>query len=344
MAFHALATALLLAGVQTTPENAPPGNQAYPVDQPAKADPAAPLAVQAEAPKAPVAAEVDQAKQSAAVPASDAASNQDAIVVTARRGATPGDPFEEVNQKFFAVTQSVDKAVFGPVAMAYKHSLPNPVRSGIRNVLRNLDQPVIFLNYLLQFKPGKAAEAVGRFAVNSTVGLAGLFDVAKKKPFNLPYRYNGFANTMGYHGIGTGPFLYIPFIGATSLRDAIGDGLDRLVLPLSIGKPFNRLYYFVPTTALRQIDRRAELDDRIQELRSGTGNPYVKTRELYMKARQDDIDALHSKRYRERHKREVEATQPQPPAAPPPQPSAPPPDKSQVVEPQPATVQPSPQF
>jgi phospholipid-binding lipoprotein MlaA len=114
-----------------------------------------------------------------------------------------------LNTTSFKVTQSVDKAVTGPVARGYKKTIPSPVRSGLRNALRNLGEPVVAVNYLLQLKPAKSLETLGRLAINSTAGVAGLFDVAKKRPFNLPYRMNGFAYTLGYYGVKPGP-LYVP--------------------------------------------------------------------------------------------------------------------------------------
>lgn len=109
-----------------------------------------------------------------------------------------------MNAKTFAVTQDVDKAIIGPVAIAYRDALPAPIRNGLRNFLNNLHEPVVSLNFLLQLKPGKAVETIGRFAINSTVGVAGLIDVAKRHPFSLPRRRNGFADTFGYYGVGPG--------------------------------------------------------------------------------------------------------------------------------------------
>src|SRR3546814_2534491 len=76
---------------------------------------------------------------------------------------------------------------------------------------------------------GKALETVGRFAINSTIGAAGVFDVAKKAPINLPYRSNGFANTLGFYGVEPGPYFFLPLVGPTTLRDMVGDGIDLLV-------------------------------------------------------------------------------------------------------------------
>ncbi|MFX6258432.1 MlaA family lipoprotein, partial [Acinetobacter baumannii] len=87
---------------------------------------------------------------------------------------------------------------------------PVPVRSGIRNFLYNLREPIVFVNFLLQHKAGKAAETLGRFVVNSTVGVGGLFDMAKRRPIHLPRRPNGFADTLGFYGVKPGPFLFLP--------------------------------------------------------------------------------------------------------------------------------------
>lgn len=219
---------------------------------------------------------------------------QSDIVVHART-RSPGDPFERVNAKSFAVTQKVDDAVTGPLAMAYKHGLPKPVRSGLRNFFWNLHEPVVFVNYLLQLKPFKAAETVGRFAVNSTLGGAGLFDVAKRRPFHLPRRPNGFGDTMGYYGVKPGPYFYLPLIGPTTLRDFIGGAVDRVAVPLAIGGPFTSLAYRIPAGAVKILDRRAEFDDTLHHLREETPDPYVARRKLYLQRRQAEIDALHGR-------------------------------------------------
>jgi phospholipid-binding lipoprotein MlaA len=218
-------------------------------------------------------------------------SHQDSIVVTAARQEARGDPLQTVNVKTFELTHSVDKAVFRPVALAYRHGLPAPVRSGLRNILTNLNEPVVFANYLLQHHPGKAAETLGRFTINSVVGVAGLFDVAKTRRFNLPHRPNGFADTLGFYGVKPGPFLYLPLIGPSSVRDLFGDVVDRLTLPLSVGRPFNRLAYSIPTTTIRLIDRRAEFDDRLQKLHEDPARAYGASRAFYMQMRKAEIDA-----------------------------------------------------
>ena len=207
----------------------------------------------------------------------------------------PGDPLQEVNITSFQAVQSIDKALVAPVADGYQNIVPEPVRDGLGNVLRNLSEPVNFLNFLLQFKIGKAAETLGRFAVNTTFGVGGLFDVAKTKPFDLPYRRNGFANTLGFYGVEPGPYFYLPLLGSTTLRDLAGNSIDLLVLPTAVGAPFNRTAYAVPTNVVRQLNDRIDSDAEIQRLQQESADPYVETRTLYLEMRQREIDALKGK-------------------------------------------------
>lgn len=218
------------------------------------------------------------------------------IVVRAEARTVPGDPLQQLNLKAFKAVQAVDHAVIRPAAMAYSHIVPNPIRSGFRNFLNHLTEPVVFVNFLLQLKPGKAAETLGRFAINSTVGVAGIFDIAKRRPFKLPHRPNGFAYTMGYYGVKPGPFLFLPLVGPTTVRDLIGVILDRAFVPFAFGKPFNRPAYAIPTNVFGQLDQRAQLDATLNKLHAESGRPYGATREDYLERRQAEIDVLRGKR------------------------------------------------
>ncbi len=239
----------------------------------------------------------------------DQAADQE-ILVAARHRAPPGDPLETVNIQTFALTQKVDTAAIAPLAHTYQKTVPGPLRDGFRNFLVNLHEPNIFLNFLLQIKPGKAMETLGRFTINTTIGIAGFFDIAKRHPFKLPYRPNGFGDTLGYYGVKPGPFLFVPLIGPTTVRDLVGTGLDRLVLPLSVGAPFNRVAYTVPTGILHTLDRRAERDERQQRALDDPVSPYAASRAYYLQSRQDEIDDL-----RGRH-RTVKTPAPSGPPAP----------------------------
>ncbi|MEP5937770.1 MAG: VacJ family lipoprotein [Erythrobacter sp.] len=219
------------------------------------------------------------------------ATGGDAIVVTGSSEVIGRDPLVELNEASFAITQEVDQALVAPIANAYEDRLPRPIRKGLRNFFRNLLEPVNFINYLLQFKPGKAFETLGRFAINSTVGIGGLIDVAERKPFNLPYRRNGFSNTLGYYGVGHGPFLFIPLVGATTLRDLVGSFLDQSVVPLALGKPFNTPYYAIPAYTVNSLEFRIEFDEKLGQIRE-SDDPYFAARESYLCNREADIAAL----------------------------------------------------
>lgn len=214
----------------------------------------------------------------------------DIIIVTARAD-TPGDPIQDLNAQTFKIAQSIDTALVGPVSIAYRDAVPRPIRKGLHNFLYNLGEPVVFVNFLLQLKIGKAAETLGRFAINSTIGVAGVFDVAKLPPVSLPHRPNGFAYTLGYYGVDTGPYLYLPLIGPTTVRDLTGRMMDLMFLPLAIGKPFNDIRYTLPAGSLNALDDRIEFDDKLEEIREAD-DPYTAMREYYLKQRQAEIDEL----------------------------------------------------
>lgn len=295
MSLPLLGAALIAAGQATLPANeTAPAAYAPPVMLVQAAPAAAAQAPLDPATPPPVVPTLGQAP--ASVPpstptaADQVAGDQNAIVVTGRE-SIPGDPLEQLNADSFKAVQAVDDAVVGPVAKAYKEGLPSPVRKGLRNFLNNLEEPFIFANFLLQLKIGKAFETLGRFTVNTTLGFAGVFDVAKKQPFNLPYRPNGFADTLGFYGVGPGPYFYLPLVGPTTLRDLIGDGIDRLLLPFAVGKPFNDPKFVIPATLLGQLDDRAEFEETHEQIRNSP-DPYAASRDLYLKSRQDEIDAL----------------------------------------------------
>lgn len=222
--------------------------------------------------------------------------NSDEIVVTAQGRHPPSDPLDGINTKTFAAVQAADKAIIGPVARGYKHVLPKPVRDGLRNFLNNLNEPIVFVNFLLQLKPGKAAETAGRFAINTVLGGAGFFDVARRHPFGLPRRSNGLADTLGYYGVKPGPYLFLPIIGSTTVRDMFGRSIDLMLLPTTIGNPFNQPAYTLSSGSVSALDERAEMDGQLRKLRDEGGNPYAAMRDYYLQRRKAEIEVLHGKR------------------------------------------------
>ena len=225
-------------------------------------------------------------------PADDGKSAGNEIVVEGNYGPPKSDPLESVNEESYRLTQAVDRTLVAPVADVYQ-SVPEPMRDGLGNVIRNLGEPSNALNFLLQGKVGKAFETLGRLAINSTIGVGGLFDVAGKKA-KLPYRRNGFGNTMGYYGVGPGPYLFVPVTGPTSARDIIGLTLDQALLPFVVGKPFNRPSYTIPYFIVNSLDQRVAFDAEIAAI-NASDDPYRIRRETYLAMRRRDIAALKGK-------------------------------------------------
>lgn len=219
----------------------------------------------------------------------DGADNR--IVVEGSYGPPRSDPMERVNEESYRITQQLDETFVEPVAYAYRDGLPGPLRDGLGNAVNNLREPNNALNFLLQGKIGKMFETIGRFAINSTIGVGGLIDVAEKPGINLPFRRNGFANTMGFYGVGPGPYLYLPLTGATSARDLPGSFLDQLLLPVAVGKPFNRLEFTVPFYLVANLEDRVEVDDELKRI-DQTINPYAARRDTYLYRRAKTIAEL----------------------------------------------------
>ncbi len=223
--------------------------------------------------------------------AEDPAETSNVIVVTGEGNQPLKDPLVEMNEAAFKVTQEVDAALVEPLADVYENDVPGPIRRGLRNFLRNLLEPVNALNYFLQLKPAKAFETLGRFTVNSTVGIGGLIDVVEKKPFEVPFKYNGLGNTLGYYGVGPGPFLVLPLVGATSLRDLLGNTIDQAIVPFAVGAPFNTPYYAIPAYTVNSLEFRIQFGERIGKI-NDSDDPYYALRESYLCNREADIAAL----------------------------------------------------
>ena len=208
----------------------------------------------------------------------------------ARHHHTRGDPLEGLNRGLFRAMTGFDHAVFGPVALGYKHIVPKFIRSALRNVLSHLTEPIVFGNDLAQLKPKRAGRTLGRFLINTVFGLGGIIDVAKKE--GLPHRDNGFGNTLARYGVGPGPYLFLPFLGPTNLRDVLGDGADSTILPIGIGIPFDRTDYQIATGAISALDQRAENDAGYEALIAGAADPYATLRSVYQQQRAVEIDEI----------------------------------------------------
>jgi phospholipid-binding lipoprotein MlaA len=219
---------------------------------------------------------------SAAPPPASAASRRPTA------GPAADDPWERLNRRGYAIHQFLDKNLIRPAAMLYRALTPGPIGKGLHNVITNLTEPLVFINDVLQVRIRRAAETTARFAFNSTLGVAGLIDVASRG--GLPHHDSTFGDTLGRYGVGPGPFLFIPLVGPSSVRDLVGLGFDLAVDPVHwLSYPY-RTEISTSATVVGGLDMRAEADDQLKAILSDAADPYATLRSVYLQYRQGEID------------------------------------------------------
>jgi phospholipid-binding lipoprotein MlaA len=203
------------------------------------------------------------------------------------------DCFETLNRGSFALNQGLDKVIFKPVAKAYR-SLPSPVRSGTSNVLVNLSSLITVPNNILQGDFKKAGINTGRFVINTTVGILGIFNVAEKMGFS-EYEKEDYGQTLGVWGVGPGCYLVLPVLGPSTIRDTAGSFINVLG-----GDPYynvsshgNNEYLdksdYMLTKVLTGVDFRAKNLETIDNLENNSLDFYASVRSLYLQDRQKKI-------------------------------------------------------
>jgi phospholipid-binding lipoprotein MlaA len=196
---------------------------------------------------------------------------------------TVNDPLENVNRFFFSLNQRLDRNAAVPATNAYKDNVPQTVRGGLHNVLDNLGGPVTAANSLLQAKFDYAATALGRFLVNSTVGVAGIFDVATD--WGLPGRNRDFGETLGTYGVPPGPYMVLPFRGSTDVRDFAGNYLDGFATPLRYVRYDGNNYVGLVKSTLGSMDNRSANLVTFRDIERNSVDYYATMRTLYLERR-----------------------------------------------------------
>ena len=195
------------------------------------------------------------------------------------------DPFESSNRLVMSFNQGVDFVIVNPVIKGYRTVAPKPVRSGIRNFLRNLRSPITFANQLLQGDLPGARDVLVRTAVNTTVGVGGIFDVAGYE--GIEYEPEDFGQTLAVWGVGDGPYMVVPFIGPSSLRDYSGYFVDSMADPLRMylhNIDEDGIYY--AKVGADYLDIRESVADSLTELKSSSIDYYAAVRSTYFQHRQ----------------------------------------------------------
>lgn len=194
--------------------------------------------------------------------------------------ANPNDPFEPYNRSMTTFNDNVDKVLLKPVATAYHDITPSPVRTGINNFFANLGDAWSFVNNVLQLRGEDALDSLARFNVNTFFGFAGLLDIASE--MNIDRHKQDFGLTLGRWGVPTGPYVVLPLLGPSTLRDTAALPVDTYGDLLRQADPVsarNSLY------ALRIVDRRAALLRAGSVLETAALDRYSFTRDVYLQVR-----------------------------------------------------------
>lgn len=199
------------------------------------------------------------------------------------------DPAEPTNRRLYAVHQGIDSYVLRPVAVGYRAVVPAPIRTGVRNVLGNLRTPVILANDMLQGEPRRAGDTLGRFVINSTLGIGGIFDVAASQ-FGVRGHAEDYGQTLARWGVGEGPYVFVPVLGPSNPRDLVGFGLGILGDPLTWvgqGAVVSGLTY--GRTGATVVDTREGLIEPLDDLERSSLDSYATLRSVYRQRRAVEI-------------------------------------------------------
>jgi phospholipid-binding lipoprotein MlaA len=201
------------------------------------------------------------------------------------------DPIEGFNRAIFDMNMAIDKILFSPLAELYRFTIPSPARNCVHNTLENLRTPITFTNDVLQLEGDRAMESLARFLINTTLGIGGLFDVATE--LGIEPHKEDFGQTLAVYGLPSGPYLMLPILGPSSVRDLGGFAFDTYMDPTTYGarkwlgsrKARTASYIRTGVDVLDYRERSIEFIDGLKK----TIDPYSTLRSLYGQKRKSDI-------------------------------------------------------
>ena len=197
------------------------------------------------------------------------------------------DPWSGPNHASYRVTRAIDRAAIAPAIRAYVRVVPTPVRTGLDNAIGNLDEPRTVANDVLQgrFKP--AGKATARFVINSTLGVAGLVDVASR--IGIEKHESDFGQTLGRYGVKSGPYIFVPLAGPSSLRDGAGRLVDIFADPLGLLVGGLGTVFGDVRAGVGAVTERTNADDQLNQVDSTFTDPYASIRSVYSQRRASQI-------------------------------------------------------
>ena len=195
------------------------------------------------------------------------------------------DPLEPLNRYIFDVNLAIDEIILTPIATIYVEGVPEPYRNGVRNFLRNLSMPVTIINSALQGDGENTVDASVSFFINSTAGIAGIFDIPGS--FGEGPRKEDFGQTLATWGADPGPYLVLPLVGPSNVRDGIGLGADIAIDPLTyVTSPA----FSFATTGMSAVQFRGDVRDEYNAMKRTSVDFYATLRSLYRQIREQQIE------------------------------------------------------
>jgi phospholipid-binding lipoprotein MlaA len=206
------------------------------------------------------------------------------VVAAEARAQTPQDPYEKINRIVFDRTMEADKKYLRPVSQLYQSLTPGILGLAIHNFVTNLSEPVVIGNDFLQLRIRRGADDLARLVTNTTFGIGGIIDLAKRQ--GLPHRDNDFGITLGVWGMKPGAYLFLPFLGPSDMRDAMGMGIDSLMSPLTWARFPGHFTLEVTTTIAGAFDMRVHAQAQLDAEMAGATDPYATIRSDYLQSRE----------------------------------------------------------
>lgn len=197
------------------------------------------------------------------------------------------DPFEPVNRTVFQVNDALDRTLVGPAARGYARITPEPAQRGVRNVFRNLNRPVVFANTLLQGDISRSGEVLTSFLIDTSFGLGGLFSLAESN--GVPQHEEDFGQTLAVWGAPEGPYVMLPLLGPSSVRDSAGRFVDRYPHPLNWNDEVAQSDEAWAARTLNGLRFRADAETAFATLDRTAIDPYVQMRSAYRQMRASQI-------------------------------------------------------
>ena len=203
--------------------------------------------------------------------------------------AEVSDPIEPVNRGIFWFNDQLDTYILEPVARGYDDYIPRPIRKGIRNFFINIRSPIYVVSDVVQLKFSQAGTHTGRFLINTTIGGLGFVDVASE--FGLQHEREDFGVALGYHGVSEGPYIVIPLLGPSNLRDLFGRIVDSFLNPVNYASEVSGdgEEITIGATVIEGIDDRSRLLDAVEAAKDASVDYYSFVKNSYHQHRQNVI-------------------------------------------------------